>query len=170
MDSIGLYAFSISDPRPVSERIRMAAADYDPSFPPEKALPYKTSSGKPMFSDNRLHLSISHSGSWWLLGLCPQNLGIDLQETRPMRYEALSRRFFHPEETARLASQQYAGFYQVWTAKESYVKWTGTGIDQHFADFSVFSLSVCFQEVPFQSGYVLTVCTQQHLKPLLKYF
>ena len=170
MNTVGLYAFPHNDPRSVDERLRISVQDFRPSFPPVGLPLQRAERGKPRFSDPSLQLSISHSGNWWVVGLCAEPVGIDVQETRPARFEALARRFFHPEEVARLSSSDFQDFYHVWTAKESYVKLTGSGIDGHFREFSVFSLPVHFCEVPLENGYVLTICTDGQSEPILKLF
>ena len=63
-------------------------------------------------------------------------VGIDIEQIRGCRQEAIARRFFHPLEQAWLTQHPQA-FFQIWTAKESVVKWSGTGIGEDFARFSV---------------------------------
>ena len=167
---IGLYAFSSADPRSVSQRIRLSVQDFCPSFPLAGLPIYRSERGKPFFADSSLQLSISHSGHWWVLGLSALPLGIDVQEKRPARFEALARRFFHPEEVAFLQQNDFQEFYRIWTAKESYVKLTGSGIDSHFASFSVLRWPERFQTVDLEDGYVLTICSDGGSNPILKVF
>lgn len=169
MNDIGVYAFSISSPLSVSQRIEAAVRDFRPAFPPAGLSLRRSEKGKPFFQDSALQLSISHSGLWWVLALSEELVGVDVQETRPARFEKLARRFFHPEETAALEKAGFENFYSVWTAKESYVKLTGRGIDAHFREFSVYSLPVYFASPVFQPGYVLTVCSNNPSNPILKY-
>ena len=124
--------------------------------------------GKPYFSYlPHLHCSVTHSGDWWLCAFGAQPLGVDLQLHRshaePSR---LSRRFFHPREDAWLARGQYRAFFDVWCAKESWVKYTGTGFFQDPASFSVVDETGSFprlpgmslQLLPFLPGYSLCLC------------
>lgn len=170
MDHVALYAFRQDDVRSIPQRIRLSVQDFRPSFPPAGLTISRAERGKPYFADASLELSISHSGKWWVLGLCDKPLGIDVQELKPARFQALAQRFFHPEEAAYLARSAYQNFYEIWTKKESYVKLTGRGIDADFGRFSVLSLPVHFQQVDLEEGYCLTVCTSEPPKAILKLF
>lgn len=93
---------------------------------------------KPCFKpDIGLYFSVSHSGKFWVCAVSKQEIGIDIQN-RTCRYQrAVARRFFHPDEYEYLEKKDFSDFFPVWTAKESYVKYTGQGIGEGFSDFSV---------------------------------
>ena len=123
--------------------------------------------GKPRFSHRPgVEFSLSHSGDYWLCAMSRQPLGLDLQEHRLQDYENISRRFFSPEEDAYLRSRDYEDFFTLWTAKESYVKCIGRGIDQEFSCFSVADeqglrsrvKSLELRQLPFLPGYSLCLC------------
>ena len=87
--------------------------------------------GKPYFPASPwLHFSISHSGGYWLLGLSLTALGLDIQEKRPADYLALARRWFKPAEAANVAQGGAEAFYEVWCAREAYLKLIGCGLSQ----------------------------------------
>jgi len=136
--------------------------------------------GKPFFSAHpNLYFSVTHSGSWWMCAFGPEPLGLDLQLHRsyaePRR---LSSRFFHPDEDAWLAQRQDQPFFDLWSAKESWVKYKGTGFFQDPASFSVvdqfgnFPCRPCafLQMIPFHPDYSLCLCVSQSyhwcLRPL----
>lgn len=123
--------------------------------------------GKPYFTAiPELHFSLSHSGEFWLAAIATTPLGLDIQQHQPCRREALARRFFHQQEQFWLERRDFdeESFFAVWTAKESYVKYTGQGIDDSFAAFSVIAGDALAQQLgeaqlgflPFAPGY--TVC------------
>ena len=126
--------------------------------------------GKPFFQDNgALHFSISHSGDYWLCAFSAQPVGIDLQRCRSfVPPETLSRRFFHPREDAFLSQNCYIRFYDLWTAKESWVKFTGRGFYDEPETFSVVAEDGGFpvvegaqmRHIPFREGYSLCVCCE----------
>ena len=96
----------------------------------------KTPLGKPYFSQAReLHFSISHSGAYWACAVADYPVGLDLQVRRKKYSFRIAERFFHPDEKTYLLGN--GDFYAVWTAKESYVKYTGTGIGEGFDRFAV---------------------------------
>ena len=113
-----------------------------------------------------LHFSVSHSGNWWVCAFGPRPVGLDLQQHRPCRREAIARRFFHPDEAAWLEAQNFAeeAFFRLWAAKESYVKLTGGGLGQGFETFSAVEPlppSPQWKHIPFLPDYSLCLCTQQ---------
>ena len=108
----------------------------------------KTTLGKPYFPKlPNLHLSISHSGAFWVCALAPMEVGVDIQEhtiqrreTRPeamVRFCKMARRFFHPVEAKYVEAESFYRFFGVWAARESYVKYTGQGIDASFSEHCV---------------------------------
>ena len=143
------------------EAARAYAGERIPS--PERVFRDK---GRPFFLhiDGReaIEASVTHSGPYWLCALGPDPLGVDLQEHRPCRREAIARRFFHPDEAHWLENRPEEDFFRVWAAKESVVKLTGQGIDRDFPRFSVVNGGgirgwgeVSLQEIPFFPGFSL---------------
>ncbi len=125
--------------------------------------------GKPSFSGApHVHFSITHSGSWWLCGFSDAPLGLDLQIHRSHTPPShLSQRFFHPMEDAFLARDNYSRFFDLWCAKESWVKYTGLGFFDDPDSFSVVSSEGAFPSMPgvvlkllpFVEGYSLCICS-----------
>jgi 4'-phosphopantetheinyl transferase len=124
--------------------------------------------GKPFFPTSpEVCFSISHSGAWWMCALSSQPVGLDVQDHHPMPREKLSRRFFHPEEDAYLQARGYTPFFDVWAAKESYLKYTGQGITDDLRAFSVttggtFPLTqgAELRLLSWRADYSLCVCAQ----------
>lgn len=126
--------------------------------------------GKPFFSlQPGLHFSITHSGDWWLCAFSGSPIGLDLQIHRSHAApEALSRRFFHPREDAFLSQENHRRFFDLWCAKESWVKYTGRGFWDSPESFSVVSARGDFPAMdgaqmrllPFTEGYSLCLCSQ----------
>jgi len=60
--------------------------------------------GKPYVVDHDLHINLSHSVDWLLLGFDQHHpIGVDIQHHDDHDYIKLAQRFFHPEEQAQLA-------------------------------------------------------------------
>lgn len=114
-----------------------------------------------------LHFSITHSGDYWMCAVSDAPVGLDLQAVQDCDRERLSRRFFHPDEDACLRRCDYADFFALWAAKESYLKYTGRGITDELSAFSVVSPEghfpavpgCCLRLLPWQNGYALCLCT-----------
>ena len=85
--------------------------------------------GKPEFPADRglPHFNISHSGTKAVLAVSDKEVGIDIQEIRPVRGAKVSDRFF-TEKEKRLAGSDTNAFYGLWTRKEAYGKCLGTGL------------------------------------------
>ena len=157
----------------------------------------KTPLGKPFFPKfPHLHLSISHSGAYWVCALAPVEVGVDIQEhtmnrseTRQeatARFAKMARRFFHPVEAKFVETESFYRFFGVWAARESYVKYTGQGIDASFSEHCVIpeaeemqqpvntllgqetgvswqAQGVWFWETVFEENYTLCVCAGEEM-------
>ncbi|MGI6056678.1 MAG: 4'-phosphopantetheinyl transferase family protein [Bilifractor sp.] len=119
----------------------------------EKGRPYLVRNGRTALEDLSVpDISVTDSGSYWIVAVSDRRIGIDLQENRirkgsrpsddAARCRRLAFRYFHESESAFILSAQteqetVRRFFQIWTAKEAYVKYTGTGIDGTFSSFAV---------------------------------
>ncbi len=112
----------------------------------------RTAQGKPYFVNQPdLFFSISHSGPFWACAMAGIPVGLDLQkhsirgqesrEEAAARYSRMAARFFHPAEAAYVqdpvSKDCFRRFFRIWTARESYVKYTGQGIDKKFGQLCV---------------------------------
>ena len=156
----------------------------------------KTPLGKPYFPKAKeLHFSISHSGDYWVCAFAPQEVGVDIQEhtlnrneTRQeatVRFAKMARRFFHPVEAKYVETESFYRFFGVWSARESYVKYTGQGIDASFSEHCVIpeeeeqwpenpqlgqgageswhAQGAWFWETVFKENYTLCVCAGEEI-------
>lgn len=102
-----------------------------------------TKIGKPYFKDpQKPHFNLSHSGRWVAIawGDCP--LGVDVEQLRLQRgKEAIARRFYRRDEQdyvfSAMGEERTERFFRIWTMKESYLKYLGTGITKSLDSFSV---------------------------------
>lgn len=87
---------------------------------------------------NGPYFNLAHSGNYVLLAVGNVELGADIEQWRDDDYRALAGLAFHPTERAWLAGHMCArSFFDMWTAKESYLKWLGTGLLREPASFSL---------------------------------
>ncbi|MEY8352653.1 hypothetical protein AALB39_04760 [Lachnospiraceae bacterium 54-53] len=76
--------------------------------------------GRAVIKQAKLHLGISHSGDWAVIGVGEEPLGVDVQ-----KYKGKSRDFIeYITGENDMAPPQVC---KIWSIKESYVKWLGTG-------------------------------------------
>ena len=99
----------------------------------------RTESGKPYFpSHPNYHFNLSHSGSYALCGVDDTPVGVDIEAIRP-HHPNLAGRICSAEELDWLDSQpdRECAILRLWTAKESRVKYTGTGLTVPLRSISV---------------------------------
>ena len=102
----------------------------------EKPLDLKFSygqNGKPYLQDYSFYFNLSHSGEYVFCAISDREVGVDIQQFRPVDVVRLTRRFFSKEEQKALErcldrEEQRKLFYRLWTRKEAYGKLTGEGI------------------------------------------
>ena len=108
----------------------------------------RTERGKPYFpKQQEVFFSISHSGAFWVCAFAKEPVGVDVQKHVKKAWESdegatcrlgrMAERFFHPEEAGWVQKNVYERFFRIWTAKESYVKYTGDGIGADFGQISL---------------------------------
>ncbi|NJK58501.1 MAG: 4'-phosphopantetheinyl transferase superfamily protein [Pleurocapsa sp. SU_5_0] len=113
--------------------------------------------GKPQLAtDISLQFNLSHSEEYALFGFALNHLiGVDIEHQRAMP-DALkiAQRFFSAREYKMLVAvpleQQPKLFFQLWTAKEAYLKATGTGLSG-----SLSSVEICLDQR--ESLYLSTI-------------
>ena len=102
--------------------------------------------GKPMLTkvkNTALQFNISHSQEYALLGFTRKHLiGVDLEYQRSMPDSLkIAKRFFSAREFEMLkdaAEDERAKlFFQLWTAKEAYLKALGTGLSSSLASIEI---------------------------------
>lgn len=127
--------------------------------------------GKPFFPDHPdLYFSVTHSGGFWMAAFSPQKVGLDLQEKRVTgREKKLSERFFAPLERDWLKGQPDERFFDLWAAKESFVKYSGLGFSAgRFPDFAVADgtgllptvKGLQLRHLRFDPGFSLCLCAE----------
>lgn len=174
-----LYALASSDRKSRADRyikredsIRCVVADallrQVPGF--DAACLTRTEAGKPYLKDRkRSHFNISHSGRWVVIAWGDSPLGIDVEQIQmDQGKEALARRFFRFDEQAYVFSasgeDRAKRFFRIWTMKESYLKYLGTGIDRPLNGFSVLHdrLGVTLSS-DFLPDACMTLCAEDDL-------
>ena len=110
--------------------------------------------------------NLSHSGDWVVIAYGESPVGVDV-ETRcwDESAEKIVKRFFAPEEQAfvfQSEDNRRDRFLQIWTAKESYLKYLGTGIRCSLRSFSVLSEDIhpCLSASRLPDGAWITLYAQ----------
>ena len=100
---------------------------------------YQNAEGKPYIKNFPIHFNLSHSGDFVVCAISEQEVGVDIEQIRPIDLQ-LTTRYFHPNECEDLFAQEEANrldyFFSLWTLKESYLKWRGTKMSTPLRSFS----------------------------------
>ena len=141
--------------------------------------------GKPYFVGvDHLFFNISHSGDYVVASFSDREVGVDIERRRVARME-VARRFFHPEERRHLqemeTSERDHRFFDYWSIKESYLKYTGTGLTRPLSTFRVAleqeNIRLYEQETPLplfvypcliDQGYACFVCGESTQPPVVR--
>ncbi|MCD4679027.1 MAG: 4'-phosphopantetheinyl transferase superfamily protein, partial [Bacteroidales bacterium] len=134
----------------------------------DKGKPYLT--GYP-----NLFFNVSHAGEWVVVAFSENNIGIDVERIKKINYN-VAELFFSKEENLNLnnlsGKEKLEYFFDLWTMKESYLKYTGKGLSEPLNSFTVektgskLHLShpsskekVFLKQYELDKGYKLSVCS-----------
>lgn len=96
--------------------------------------------GKPYFTNSRInfHFNISHTTNLVICAVDNKPIGADVEIIKNIEMESLMY-LFHPleAESLRLSEYDLNFFYSLWTAKESVLKFIGTGLSTPLNSFYV---------------------------------
>lgn len=96
---------------------------------------YRSASGKPYFQGLPIAFSVSHSANIAVVAMSEKNVGADVEFIRhDFDYRKIAGRFFTGAECRLIGG--VSDFFDIWTAKEAYSKYTSVGIAS-FRSFSV---------------------------------
>ncbi len=102
------------------------------------------------------HVNLAHSGRMVLFAVAEDKIGVDVEFCRVREYASLAKRYFHPREQAWASLDWAERFYDIWTAKEAYLKAIGIGIRTRLSSFSMID----------ENGYLHSPDGGWHLFPL----
>lgn len=108
--------------------------------------------GKPYAVGLDVHFNISHSDGIAVCAVNDTPVGIDIEKIRDIDLKIVNR--VCTAEQAEYIGDSVYKFFEVWTAKEAYVKCTGEGLKNLKADIS----NGNFKKIDIADGYVCTVC------------
>jgi len=118
--------------------------------------------GKPYLKNSPFHFNISHSHAYVVCAIGQEELGIDIQYHKRRNIERLAKRSLTQKEWKEFlsSSDKTHFFYDRWSEKESYLKYTGEGIR---SDMRELSIDKVLKHIPIASDYSCTLCTKSNL-------
>ncbi len=119
-------------------------------IPPESIKISTEKGGKPYIENLAIHFNLSHSGDWVVCALHNKPIGIDIEKITPINLK-IAKRFFTQEEqfyifnkspeendfTATPTNEILKRFFEIWTAKEAYLKFTGEGLCEKLNELNI---------------------------------
>ena len=98
----------------------------------------RTEKGKPYLPEIPVEFSVSHTGDLWVCLMSEGNgpVGVDIQQVKPYSYEKIAARYYTENEQGYVAQNGADGFFEIWTRKEAYAKYTGQGIGKYLAEIN----------------------------------
>ena len=134
--------------------------------------------GKPTLKNvNDFFFNLSHSGDWVVLAYGASEVGVDIEKIRSGN-ERIVEGIFKEEEKEYIYSvagmERNKRFTQIWTLKESYIKYLGTGFSTGMNTFSVGALNnvviddnrelnenLFLKSILYKPDYYLAICGEE---------
>lgn len=118
--------------------------------------------GKPLITgvtNSEIHVSVSHCLDTFACIISNFNCGIDIQNSRNINYLKVAERFYDASEIEYVKKNGKEGFYKLWTRKEAYAKYMGTGIIEVLRGTNVLHRDdVAFDEGKLNNGMYYAIC------------
>lgn len=114
--------------------------------------------GKPYIAGAKdFFFNISHSSNLLAVAISDSEIGIDCEKISYLRKSVMSRQFTPFEQEYVQYSNER--FFEVWTRKEAYFKYTGEGILGNLSFFDVFNSDASSLINTFKFGeYIISLC------------
>jgi phosphopantetheinyl transferase len=134
--------------------------------------------GKPFLVNSpNVHFNISHAGNCVVCVVSDSSVGIDVEVVRPIDDAQIAAHFFSQEEQAYISSDssdllRNQRFFEVWTKKESRIKWDGQGLSKSLPSFSVInpsgSQTVFYHCIYNNNNVICHVCSDKKEPPSVR--
>jgi len=110
----------------------------DFSYKNEEIEILKGDKGKPYVKGSSIHYNISHAGDYVACAFSKQEIGIDVEQIKEIDFK-IAKRFFstceYEDLLAKKTDERLDYFFTLWTLKESYIKWLGSGLSTPLNSF-----------------------------------
>jgi len=133
--------------------------------------------GKPFLKNKpQIHYNISHAGTFTSCALSDQPVGIDIECVKEVDMR-IAGRFFTAEEATYILSEpedmrRRQRFFEVWTKKESRIKWEGKGLTKPLNSFNTLNSAkqtgVFYHCIYNNTEAIGHVCSNKKEKPTIK--
>lgn len=107
--------------------------------------------------------NISHTRSAIVIAVSNVSVGVDIEKIRKPEMKIASRFFTQTEQSYvnEFTEKADKRFYEIWTKKEAYIKYTGKGLMTSLKSFDVFDKIISKQIYTLtKEGYVISICNK----------
>ena len=138
-----------------------------------KSLKFSTNAhGKPSLANNTdIHFNIAYAGDCAVCAVSDEPVGIAIEQIKPIDFE-IAQRFFTANETDYIkAGKQSAGFFEIWTKKEAYIKCLGKGLQKALSSFDVLKgnrKKLMYHKVLKNDDVICHVCSAKRETPQIE--
>lgn len=117
--------------------------------------------GKPFYKED-IRFSITHSGNYVFIALNDKEIGLDAELIREINIDILRKTATEEEsEFLRHSNSFDIDFLKIWTVKEAYYKYTGTGIIAP-NDISADDIQNNFNVITYEDcGYIISAVREK---------
>ncbi len=116
----------------------------------------KNEHGKPYFNNaDNFYFNISHTEGVTVLAVSEREVGVDVEKVRKANFKIAERHFLQNE--IDYISYCDKRFFEVWTKKEAFLKYKGTGISGGLKSVNVFDSTPKIKTF-FIDDCVISVC------------
>ena len=115
--------------------------------------------GKPYLANSALYFNISHSMRYVVCAIGEEEMGIDIQFHKKKDTDKVARKIMSAKEWQdyQIASDKTKFFFDLWAKKESYLKYTGDGLN---LDLRLLDIDAYVQVISVDEEYSCMLCTQ----------
>lgn len=108
------------------------------------------SNGKPYIEDILdIDFNLSHTTNMIMCGISNKSkIGVDVEHKRKVR-EDVAKKVYHPSEIEYINANKDR-FFEIWTKKEAYTKYVGTGLRFNLTDINMLSKDHTDKLISFQ--------------------
>lgn len=133
--------------------------------------------GKPAIKEGEIFFNLSHSGDWVVLAYGVAEVGVDIEKIQPGRERILDSILTEEERDYIYSAdklEKSRRFTQIWTLKESYIKYLGTGFSTDMKTFSIDALEnvvknsngkfmehIYIKSFLYAQDYYLSICSDE---------
>lgn len=124
----------------------------------------RNENGKPYLKNHsEFQFNISHTRNAIAVAFSNTKIGIDIEHIISPDFK-VAKRFFDSSERDYVLSHKNPerAFYEIWTKKEAYIKWIGTGLSTPLTSFNVLDNMIAPMIHTFSIGeYLVSTCCRQ---------